>query len=146
MTTILTEMVARLLLLPILVIATAVLVKGYADVGDGFSAGVIAAMGILLQYVACGHQEVRRRLPIHLAPKTAVAGLLLALLVAFVPMLQGAPLLAHFPPAGAEEVVHLGTLELHSAVLVDVGIFLLIAGFLVSVMDLVAQVAEQRLS
>ena len=144
--TILTETVARLLLLPILVVAVAVLVKGYADVGDGFSAGVIAAMGILLQYVACGYQKVEPRFPVHLASKAAVAGLLLALLVVFGPLLLGQPLLTHFPPAGEAEVFHLGTLELHSAILFDVGIFLLIAGFLVFVMDLVARVADERLS
>ncbi len=34
---------ARLLLLPSWMIAFAILIKGYSDSGDGFSAGVIAA-------------------------------------------------------------------------------------------------------
>ena len=58
-TTVLTRMVARLLLAPVLVVAAAVLVKGYADVGDGFAAGVIAALGVLLQYLAFGRAAVR---------------------------------------------------------------------------------------
>ena len=44
-----TRVVARMLLAPILVVALAILVKGFVDVGDGFSAGVVAALGILLQ-------------------------------------------------------------------------------------------------
>jgi multicomponent Na+:H+ antiporter subunit B len=35
-------MVARLLLVPILMVAVAILVKGYVDVGDGVAAGVFA--------------------------------------------------------------------------------------------------------
>ena len=54
MTSVLTQMVARGLLAPTLVVATAILVKGYADVGDGFAAGVVAALGILLQFLAFG--------------------------------------------------------------------------------------------
>ena len=42
MTSLPTRHVARLMLAPVLMIALAVLVKGYADVGDGFAAGVIA--------------------------------------------------------------------------------------------------------
>ena len=62
MTTALTRMVARLLLAPVLVVAVAVLIKGYADVGDGFAAGVIAALGVLLQYLAFGRAAVERAL------------------------------------------------------------------------------------
>jgi multicomponent Na+:H+ antiporter subunit B len=38
-TTVLTRAVSRLLLAPVLMVAAAVLIKGYADVGDGFAAG-----------------------------------------------------------------------------------------------------------
>jgi multisubunit Na+/H+ antiporter MnhB subunit len=59
-TTVLTRMVARLLLVPVLMVTTAILIKGYVDVGDGFAAGVIAALGVLLQYLAFGRAAVRR--------------------------------------------------------------------------------------
>ena len=42
---------ARLLLLPTWMIAFAILVKGYSDSGDCFSAGVMAALGVIMQYV-----------------------------------------------------------------------------------------------
>ncbi len=47
MTSVLTQTLARLLLAPILVVAVAVLVKGYADVGDGFAAGLVAALALV---------------------------------------------------------------------------------------------------
>jgi hypothetical protein len=52
MSTILTLTVARLILLPTLVTAIAILVKGYASVGDGFSAGVIASTGVVIQFLS----------------------------------------------------------------------------------------------
>jgi len=141
-TSILTQTVTRLLLAPILVVATAVLVKGYADVGDGFAAGVIAALGILLQYLALGRAEARRRLPIRLVPHAAFAGLLGALAVAFSPLLRGDAVLTHLPPPG-EHVVELGTVELTTAVLFDVAVFLLVLGAVVGIIDAIAGAAEE---
>ena len=102
MTTVLTRMVARLLLGPVLVVAVAVLVKGYADVGDGFAAGVIAALGVLLQYLAFGRAAVERALPVRRAAQLAIGGLLVALAVAFVPVLAGGAPLQHAPGPGRE--------------------------------------------
>ena len=98
MTTVLTRAVARLMLAPTLVLAVAVLVKGYADVGDGFSAGVIAAVAILIQYLAFGRAEAERALPLSLIPPAAFAGLLAALAIALWPALRGDPILTHLPP------------------------------------------------
>ncbi len=95
--TILVETIARLLLLPAFVTAVAVLVKGYAETGDGFSAGLIAAIAVLLQHVVFGYRYVEDLLPIHLARAVALIGLLLMLLVAFLPLLFARPLLTHQP-------------------------------------------------
>src|SRR5688572_26251942 len=114
--TLFTQAIARLLLLPTFVTAVALLVKGYSDAGDGFAAGIIAALGMLLQFVACGYHELRRLAAVRLAPALALAGLLIALLVAFIPALVGHELLTHFPRPGGE-ALHLGALELHTAVL-----------------------------
>jgi multisubunit Na+/H+ antiporter MnhB subunit len=142
-TTVLTRMVARLLLVPVLMVAAAILIKGYVDVGDGFAAGVIAARGILLQYMAFGRAAVRQALPVRHAAKLAVAGLLLALAVAFVPVLAGGAPLQHAPAPGAD-VVHLGTLELLTAVALDVGVFALVLGMAVATIDLIAGTATER--
>ena len=129
---------ARLLLVPSLLVALALIVKGYTDVGDGFAAGVVAALAVLFQYAAFGPRETARRLPVRLAPALALAGLLVALVVGFVPLLLGDPLLSHYPGAGAN-VVHVGTLELLTAVAFDFGVFLLVLGTVVGAIDAVAR-------
>ena len=136
MTTVLTRMVARLLLGPVLVVAVAVLIKGYADVGDGFAAGVIAALGVLLQYLAFGRAAVERALPVRRAAQLTIGGLLVALAVVFVPVLAGGAPLQHAPAPGGK-VVHLGSLELLTAVAFDVGVFALVLGLAVAFIQLI---------
>ena len=77
-----TQEVARLLYLPTLLIAAAILVKGFVQTGDGFSAGVVAALGVLVRYLAFGHEEAKRLPAVRYATAIAFAGLLLALGVA----------------------------------------------------------------
>ncbi len=143
MTSALTRTVARLILAPTFVIALAILVRGYVDVGDGFAAGMIAALGILTQYVAFGSAETERLLPVRLAPQTAVAGLTVALVVTFAPLAWGDPPLSHLPAPG-DDVVRLGTLELLTAVAFDVGVFLLVLGAVVGIIRTLALAAEER--
>ncbi len=142
MSTVLTQAVARLLLAPILLVALGVLVKGYASVGDGFAAGVIAALGILLQYVAFGREEVERLLPIRLIPVASFAGLAGALALAVWPVLRGEPLLTHLPEAG-REVIALGTLELATAVAFDLAVFVLVLGASVGIIHAIARESEE---
>lgn len=137
--------VARLLYLPTLMVAGALLVKGYAQAGDGFSAGVVAALGIVLRHLALGRGE-RETLPsARRAIAIAFMGLLLALGVALVPLGLGDAILTHYPPPGAKPI-YLGTVELITAVLFDVGIFLLVLGFAIGMISIFAQVsaAEER--
>lgn len=139
MTTILTQTVARLLFLPAMMVALATLIKGYADTGDGFTAGVIAALAVLIQVVAFGVREMEQRLPLRAGPAVAFTGLVLALVVAFAPVVVGRPIMTHAPAPGAT-VIHLGTLEIISAVAFDVGVFLLVLGFAVSTIGLIAHI------
>ncbi len=136
------QAVARLLLAPVLVLAAAFLVKGATDVGDGFSAGIVASMGVLLQFVAFGHRRSERVLPLRWVHAFALGGLLVAFVVAFAPLLGGEPFLSHLPPPG-EKVVKLGTLELMTSVLFDLGVCLLVVGVVLVGLPLVAR-AEDR--
>ena len=138
MSTILTQTVARLLAAPTFAVAVAILVKGYADVGDGFAAGVVAGLGVLLLFAAFGARETHRVLPVRRAMAVGVAGLLLALVVGFAPVLAGDAPFTHYPPPG-EAVVHVGTLELITAVAFDVGVFGLVLGTVVGALDYAAR-------
>ena len=125
------DVVAPRLLAPAILLAAALIVKGYTDAGEGFSAGVIVALAVALRYVALGPERAERsfRLARH-AQVIAVVGLLIALACGFGSTLIGLPPFTHLPLAG-EPVVHVGTLELTTAVGFDVGLFLLVFGSLV---------------
>lgn len=142
MTSVLTQMVARALLTPTLVVAAAILVKGYADVGDGFAAGIVASLGVLLQYLAFGRDEVEDALPIRHAPLVALSGLLLSVVVAAAPLLRGDALFTHSPPPGAKPT-HVGSLELITAVAFDVGVFLLVLGAASTIISALAAPDEE---
>jgi len=138
------EVIAPRLLGPALMVAAAIIVKGYTDVGDGFSAGVIVALAVALRYVTLGRERTEAGLPLlRHAPAIAAAGLLAALAVGFFPVALGDAPFTHFPRAG-EAVIHIGTLELLTAVAFDVGLFLLVAGTLVTLVHQVADLVEDE--
>jgi multicomponent Na+:H+ antiporter subunit B len=125
------DVVAPRLLAPAVMLALALIVKGYTDVGEGFSAGVIVALAVSLRYVALGHRRAERTFPLgRHARAIAVLGLLIALASGFAGIVLGEPPFTHLPAAG-ERVIRLGTLELTTAVSFDVGLFLLVFGSLV---------------
>jgi multisubunit Na+/H+ antiporter MnhB subunit len=138
------EVIAPRLLGPALMVAAAIIVKGYTDVGDGFSAGVIVALAVALRYVTLGRERTEAGLPLlRHAPAIAAGGLLAALAVGFFPVALGDAPFTHFPRAG-EAVIHIGTLELLTAVAFDVGLFLLVAGTLVTLVHQVADLVEDE--
>lgn len=136
------ELIAPRLLGPALMVAAAIIVKGYTDVGDGFSAGVIVALAVALRYVTLGRERTEQGLPVlaH-APALAAGGLLAALAVGFFPVALGEAPFTHFPRAG-DDVIHIGTLELLTAVAFDLGLFLLVAGALVTLVHQLADLVE----
>lgn len=140
--TVLTRAIARLLLPASYMVALAVMIKGYASAGDGFSAGLIVALGVLIQYVAFGFQLPSQLFLVRNAASISRIGLLLALAVAFIPVLLGKPVLTHWPGPG-DHVTHIGALELITPVAFDVGVFLLVIGFVVAVVNLIAQTIER---
>jgi multicomponent Na+:H+ antiporter subunit B len=137
------EVVAPRLLGPALMLAVAIIVKSYADVGDGFSAGVIVALAIALRYIALGHERAERSLPIlRYAPQAAAGGLLTALAVGFFPVMLGDPPFTHLPAPG-DPVVNIGTLELITAVAFDVGLFVLVTSTLVVMIHQLARLVAE---
>lgn len=142
-TTAVTRSAVRMLLIPAFLIAFATMLKGYADTGDGFSAAVIAALGVAVQGVAFGADEFDRLPLVRYAPVGSMIGLVIALSLAFLPVLWGYPVMTHFPKAG-EHVIHFGTLELITAVLFDVSVFLVVFGFGVGVVMAIARTSRER--
>ena len=141
--TVLTRAISRLLLPASIMVALAVLVKGYADTGDGFSAGLIVSLGVLMQYVAFGPALPSQLAIVRHANSLSRFGLLLALAVTFVPVLFGKPVLTHWPGAN-EHVEHVGAIEIITPVAFDIGVFLLVIGFVVGVINLISQTIERE--
>jgi multisubunit Na+/H+ antiporter MnhB subunit len=136
------DVVAPRLLGPAVMVAAAIIVKGYGDVGDGFSAGVIVALAISLRYIVLGGDRAERSLPLlRHAPVAAALGLVTALAVGFFPLVQGEPPFTHLPAPG-EDVVKIGTLELATAIAFDVGIFVLVAAILTLLIRELARLVE----
>ncbi len=124
------RVVARLLWGPSVMVAIGLIVKGYTDVGDGFAAGVVAALAIALFYVALGASAAELALPfLRYAPRLMVTGLLLCIGTGFFPLVSGEPIFSHLPAPGAD-VVTVGSLELFTPLLFDLGLFLLVVGVL----------------
>lgn len=140
------QMGARVLLVSGFIIAIAIMLKGYADIGDGFSAGVIAALVVIVQGLAFGAEELENIAAARLAPLLGFVGLALAYGLAFVPVLFGYPILTHFPRMN-EHATHFGALEFITPVLFDIAVFLVVYGFCVGGMMAVsrAEVRHQRL-
>jgi multicomponent Na+:H+ antiporter subunit B len=137
------ELVPPRLLGPALMVAGAIIVRGYTDVGDGFSAGVIIALAVALRYVALGVEEAERTLPIlRRAPAAAVVGVLIALASGFFSLALGDPPFTHEPAAGTH-AIKIGTLELITAVLFDIGVVLLVTGALVTLVHQLARLTEE---
>ncbi len=124
------HVVARLLWGPSVVVAISLIVKGYTDVGDGFAAGVVVALAIALFHVALGASAAERALPfLRYAPQLMITGLLLCIGTGFFPLVSGEPIFSHLPGPGAH-VVTVGSLELFTPLLFDLGLFLLVVGVL----------------
>jgi multisubunit Na+/H+ antiporter MnhB subunit len=140
--TVFTRAICRLLLPSSIMAALAVLVKGYADTGDGFSAGLIASLGVLVQYVAFGPELPSQMAIVRHANSLSRIGLFIALTVAFGPVLFGKPVLTHWPGPG-DDVIHIGAIEVITPVAFDIGIFLLVIGFVVGVINLIAHTIER---
>jgi multisubunit Na+/H+ antiporter MnhB subunit len=142
--TVIVQKVARGLLGPAVIVAAALIVRSYTDIGDGFSAGVVVALAVGLQYIALGPERAEAELPVlRHAPVAIVAGLLLSLAVGFLPVAAGEPPFTNHPHAGSHAVT-VGTLELITAVAFDVGVFLLVAGVLVVLLHQIAVVRRER--
>lgn len=129
---------------PAVMVAAAIIVKGYTDVGDGFSAGVIVALAIALRYVTLGPERTERSLPfLRYAPAVAAGGLIVALAAGFFGVAAGDPPFTHRPAPG-EAVTKIGTLEAITPVVFDVGLFLCVAGALAVLIHQLAWLVWER--
>lgn len=126
--------VARLLFPFSVILGAALLIKGYAAVGDGFAAGAVAALGAILQYAARSHDDASELCGARWSWRMICIGLVVTVAVALGPTFFGVAPVTHVPGPG-DKVAHFGTLEFHTALLFDGGVAVLVYGALVATFD-----------
>lgn len=119
------NVLARLLMPIISLIAFYFFFRGHQLPGGGFIAGIIFALGVLIQYLISGIHwvELRSRIRPHY---WLAFGLLAALLAALLPLAYGLPLLTAL--TGDIHLPILGAIHLSSVILFDLGVFTLVVG------------------
>lgn len=115
---------ARFIFPSLLVFAASQIANAHDEPGEGFSAGLLVALSVLLLFVGVGRRDTERELP-RLVRWAFPAGLLLLLSMAALGPLVGEALLTHW--SGDLEL--LGTsVHLSTTALLELAIFLVIAG------------------
>lgn len=116
---------ARILLPMALLVSIYLLLRGHHQPGGGFIAALVTAAALIVQYLANGTLWTRQRLTLRYRPIMAT-GLLFALLTGIGSLFFGAPFLTsafghfHWPV--------IGDVELASALVFDIGVYLTVIG------------------
>lgn len=110
---------------PILVFSLFLLAAGHNQPGGGFAGGLVAGVAILLAWAGGGTELVRRIVPLRSSALMG-AGLLISTVTALVPLTLG----LGFLESGYVEIAvpAIGEIKLVSAVLFDIGVYLLVVG------------------
>lgn len=108
-----------------LMVSVFIFLRGHNQPGGGFIAGLITAIALILQYICSGTEWVRQRLPVDYG-RLAVFGILVSAFTGLASLLFGYPFLTttftHFHIPG------IGEIELASAMIFDVGVYLAVVG------------------
>ena len=133
--------VATRVALPLaLTVAVFVFLRGHNEPGGGFIAGLIVAIAFIMQYLASGYAWAEKRARIDTQAMIG-AGIAIAGLTGLASLLFGRPFLTsahtHF------DLPILGEIELSSAVLFDLGVFLTVVGVVMLSLAQISRV-EQR--
>ena len=115
---------------PVLLAASGLLfLKGHNAPGGGFIAGLLTAAALVLRLVAFGSGLYRGKEDFYI--RLISAGLLIALCTATAPAILGYSFFTH--TFGHVHVPVIGDIELASAALFDLGVYLVVVGTVVTV-------------
>jgi len=116
---------SKLLLPMALLVAAWLFLRGHNEPGGGFIAGLVAGVALILQYIAAGSRDTQRRMNWNLVGMIG-AGILIAALTGLGSWLFGYPFLTS--THGYVTLPVIGTFELASAMIFDLGVFLGVVG------------------
>ncbi|MBH1973672.1 MAG: monovalent cation/H+ antiporter subunit A [Rhodobacteraceae bacterium] len=131
---------ARLLLPMAMMVGVYLFLRGHNLPGGGFVAGLVFAIGLVMQYIAAGLKWTSARLVVNYHTLIGL-GVLVATATGVGSWLAGRPFLTssygyfHFPP--------LEEFELATAMLFDLGVFLCVFGAVMMALDALARLARR---
>ena len=132
---------ARVLVALMLLFSLYMLLRGHNEPGGGFSAGLVTGVALILQYIAEGSAITRARLPWdHLG--LIGAGIIIALLTGVASWLFGYPFLTS--TFSYVSLPLIGTFELASAMLFDLGVFLAVVSTVLLILSGVGRISLQE--
>jgi multicomponent K+:H+ antiporter subunit A len=124
-----------------LLVAVYLFLRGHNHPGGGFVAGLVAAIALIVQYLASGIDWAEHRINVRFY-RVAGAGLLLAGATGVGSFLFGAPFLTS--THGHPHLPVLGDVPLASAALFDLGVFLAVVGAMVLSLTTLSHVNRNR--
>ncbi|MDM5230050.1 Na(+)/H(+) antiporter subunit B [Lysinibacillus pakistanensis] len=113
-----------------------IFLAGHYTPGGGFVGGLLTSSAIVLLVLAFDLNTVRHVLPINYTYLTAI-GLLLALATAAFPMFLGKPFFTHF--FDYFNLPLLGKQSLHTAMLFDSGVYLVVVGVTMTIIQTIGE-------
>ena len=120
----------------ILFFAVHIFFAGHYTPGGGFVGGLITASAIVLLLIAYDLKTVKSLIPFNFMYVVAV-GLMLALLTAAFPMLLEEPFFTHF--FNHYHIPLIGETSLHTAALFDLGVFLVVVGVTMTIIQTIGE-------
>lgn len=136
------EVSTRLLFPTMIMLSLWLLLVGHDNPGGGFAGGVVAGLAFVLRYLAGGRYELGEAMPIP-ASYLLGTGLFVAAAGGAMPLVYGRAVLQSTPieiPLGG-----LGTLHLTTAMVLDIGVYLLVLGLIIDLVSaLGAEIDRQQ--
>ncbi|HLS66343.1 MAG TPA: Na(+)/H(+) antiporter subunit B [Pseudogracilibacillus sp.] len=129
---------ASLITFILLGFAVYLLLAGHNSPGGGFVGGLTTSAAILIMYMAYGEQAVRKIIPINFTVFIPI-GLLVATLTGLGALIFQVPFLTH--TFGELHLPFVGTIELATAMLFDLGVYFTVFG---TTMTIILTIAMDR--
>lgn len=130
------EVGTRLLFPTLMVVSIWLLLTGHNAPGGGFAGGIVAGIALILRYLAGGRHELKLALPVN-PGKMLGLGLFLATLSGILPLFFGATIMQtvefDWDLAVLTRIESFGHLHFTSALLLDVGVYLLVVALVLDI-------------
>lgn len=130
------QTVTKVVTFLILMFAVHIFFAGHYTPGGGFVGGLLTASAIVLLMLAFGIQTVKKILPINYVIMTSV-GLLVAIATASASILFDVPFFTH--AYDYFDLPLFGKTSLHSALLFDVGVYLVVVGVTMTIIQTIGE-------